>query len=513
MKDCVRYQEMICGMIDGELNSEERKELMAHIALCPECKATYEAFSAISMAVGTDLEEVPEALHENIMAGVRRSAVLKKNKRTAARQTKGFLAAAACFAVVVMSAVGISGTLLGRRTDVTAENAAAAQVQFDESGKEQDKKAPAPAACSAAPTAESTPETEPATPAPLQPETISPVSETAKPAQDEYLTGASAGTNGRAEQMQNRTQDETPIPTPAPVQTIAPLPTDTPLQTIPPLQGNTPAKTPKATEQNPLSLNGQGSEAEMQRSEASPNAAEASTQQAAQGGEAAPQSAESGQEIIAGGNAEDTGANGAEAPMVKSGLWAKIRAAAQSPLMEPDADSAAAPEESDDQPAATAALEMEPAEEESSITHKISKAFKSMFGIAEPSSTAAPEKPMDVEADVIVDMTEEKDYEAFAALLLGKLAELPEGNADRVYLFQMKNGDMIIELLAYAYGDDIYYTIYDEVVQQNVYLADCKQSELESFIAPYSQQPQPDSASETIEPSAAPAPAQIQGTD
>ena len=118
MSECSKYRELICSLVDEELNTQTREALLSHIDGCKECKALFDAFSALSGAVSEDVEEVPEALHENIMAGVRRSALRSKNKKRSMRQTRSLLAAAACFAVVIMSAVGISKTMESRKGDV-----------------------------------------------------------------------------------------------------------------------------------------------------------------------------------------------------------------------------------------------------------------------------------------------------------------------------------------------------------------------------------------------------------
>ena len=96
MSECSKYRELICSLVDEELNKQTRDALLSHIDRCGECKALFDAFSALSVAVSEDIEEVPEALHENIMAGVRRSALRNKNKKRSVRHTKSLLAAAAC---------------------------------------------------------------------------------------------------------------------------------------------------------------------------------------------------------------------------------------------------------------------------------------------------------------------------------------------------------------------------------------------------------------------------------
>ena len=51
MSECSKYRELICSLVDEELNTQTREALLSHIEGCGECKALYEAFSALSFAV------------------------------------------------------------------------------------------------------------------------------------------------------------------------------------------------------------------------------------------------------------------------------------------------------------------------------------------------------------------------------------------------------------------------------------------------------------------------------
>ena len=99
MTDCAKYQEMISAMLDGELTSEQQRELEEHLALCPECRAMHTAFLSLSEAVAEEILPVPEGLHRKIMTGVK--AVEKKNKRPLLTVLRPYMAAAACLVVVV----------------------------------------------------------------------------------------------------------------------------------------------------------------------------------------------------------------------------------------------------------------------------------------------------------------------------------------------------------------------------------------------------------------------------
>lgn len=126
MNECLRYQEMISALIDGELNGDEHSALLAHMQRCHECSALYSAFSQVSAFSAADDGDLPLGLHEDIMAGVRREAIIKSNKR-GFRHFKSVIAAAACFAVVLF-AVGGAVTELSRRAAVTGDEAESVSI-------------------------------------------------------------------------------------------------------------------------------------------------------------------------------------------------------------------------------------------------------------------------------------------------------------------------------------------------------------------------------------------------
>lgn len=103
MNSCEYYAELISRMIDGELTDGELYEVRGHIASCPDCRAMYEAFSAVSGAIAEDMQDAPEALSANVMAYVRRDAIIKKNTRKK-HVIRRVLTAAACFVLVFAAA-------------------------------------------------------------------------------------------------------------------------------------------------------------------------------------------------------------------------------------------------------------------------------------------------------------------------------------------------------------------------------------------------------------------------
>ncbi len=105
MRDCEYYREKISCLIDDELSEQDTAELMEHIADCPECKALYDAFSAVSSAASESMVEPPEHIAPAVMREV--NAIAAKRKRGVWIKS---LSAAACIALVMF--VGARAGLL-----------------------------------------------------------------------------------------------------------------------------------------------------------------------------------------------------------------------------------------------------------------------------------------------------------------------------------------------------------------------------------------------------------------
>lgn len=116
MKDCEYYREKISCLIDGELSPEETAGLEAHIAGCPECRALYEAFTAVSAALSEGMEEPTEHIAPSVMQEVR--AIAGRKKRGMWIKC---LSAAACLALVVL--VGAKAGLFGGTSYSGADSA------------------------------------------------------------------------------------------------------------------------------------------------------------------------------------------------------------------------------------------------------------------------------------------------------------------------------------------------------------------------------------------------------
>ena len=122
MSDCERYEEMISALLDGELSGGEEAEVRAHMASCPECAAMYEAFAAVGGAVGA--QDVPDTLHDGIMAKVRAAEKASKTQHTIVR-LRPILAAAACLIVLVGTVFALKNNLgPGSRTVKSASSSA-----------------------------------------------------------------------------------------------------------------------------------------------------------------------------------------------------------------------------------------------------------------------------------------------------------------------------------------------------------------------------------------------------
>lgn len=75
MSSCMRYQQQISQMLDGELLAEQVQTLRAHLRTCPDCRRAYDDFLAIQAAVRDAAAEPPADLAARIMQQVRREPV------------------------------------------------------------------------------------------------------------------------------------------------------------------------------------------------------------------------------------------------------------------------------------------------------------------------------------------------------------------------------------------------------------------------------------------------------
>ena len=150
MNSCEHYQELISRLVDADVSREEYDELLKHMNTCSRCSALYAVFYDLSEIIGSEEPvELPEGLHENIMAGVRRSELEKKNRRARSVWRRTALTAAACAALILFALKGISPINPAENAVVRSEQAAEELFPAEEAAAPEAAAAgtmPAPAA-------------------------------------------------------------------------------------------------------------------------------------------------------------------------------------------------------------------------------------------------------------------------------------------------------------------------------------------------------------------------------
>ena len=113
MKDCEAMQEQLSALLDGELDGEETRQVRAHLARCPDCRAFYAAMQELSGLL--EPEAPPAALHAGIMARFdQRERVLARQKRLGRLRPLFSLAAAAAILVGTVLTLGRSAMHFGK---------------------------------------------------------------------------------------------------------------------------------------------------------------------------------------------------------------------------------------------------------------------------------------------------------------------------------------------------------------------------------------------------------------
>lgn len=109
MRTCEEYQAFISAFIDGALEDGDRKELMAHMAHCPDCQAYFDDQIAIHDALQGMEAQAPADFTARVMEQVRREprqapVPERPEKKTVAfPYWRRFAAMAACCAVVAIA--------------------------------------------------------------------------------------------------------------------------------------------------------------------------------------------------------------------------------------------------------------------------------------------------------------------------------------------------------------------------------------------------------------------------
>lgn len=285
MRNCDYYQELISRSLDDELSVEERKALAVHLASCPSCSQMRQLMADISGLMEEDMEELPDGLHEDIMASVRRSEMIKRNGRTGrngknngrksikiSRPVRNILATAACMALVIAAAVSLNP---GERAEsvVMARSAAnSTQTQaVTESAAPESTQTPAPTASpTPSPVSTESPNVQTAT---LPQTGTTAVNEgtiitTPVPTVDpnaDWRNPISSGSEDSSNQNRVIINQATPSPSPVVVSTPAPTPTTTPSPVATP--SPSPYSQPEQAQQDAAAEEEQGSVSQFQAAE------------------------------------------------------------------------------------------------------------------------------------------------------------------------------------------------------------------------------------------------------
>ena len=473
MNECELYQELISRLVDGELSRSEYAALEEHMKNCAECSAMYAVFASLSDIIGSEDEPLPADLHENIMAGVRRHAMIKHNKRRLSKPVRNVLAAAACAALVLFASRGLAPAEKAQQAVLSENEAAVMDAEINSPAE-------------AAPAAEAQEftaleETAPAVPAPTA--TLVPTA-TPVPTQDAYLgagediksdagnskvTGKTDTTNNVSTVYVTVPPQEivvsTPAPTPKP--TVAPTPKPTPKPTVAPTPVPTVAPTPVPTvAATPVPT--------PVPTVAPTMAATAAPVHAAAEAAAAPEAEKGGTAGLAPAEPELAAVTEEPAETETPSLAKRFmsffmaRPAADTAAAEPEAAPAeeALPEPSP-VPTPVAAEEAEQAEEEEEI----------LIELVEPDKLT--ELEILLEGEMALEAEEEEEI------------TLPEEEADLSLSFCLKEPDEMFpeyKLQVHVYGEQLYYVQIFNEEESIVYKSDCKCEDFEKFLDSLSEE-------------------------
>jgi len=472
MNNCELYQELISRLVDGEVSRNEYAALEAHMKNCAECSAMYAVFASLSDIIGGEDEPLPEDLHENIMAGVRRSAMINHNRRRLSKPVRNALAAAACAALVLFASRGLAPE---KAADVMLNETQTAAMDM----QREENAAPAaqPAAVEPAPVqSEATTVTPAATAKPVA---------TPRPTQDIYLNSEEEEAKPASGNTNNNTNTVTVTPKPVeivvdtPVTVASPKPTEAPSQIVTitaspmPVAPVQPTDVPKVVAE--AAAQPEAASAEPAAEEEAPESVQPMTV-----AEAAPVA-----ESEAASAAEDEQPEPAatETPSLTKRFFSFFGMARPEAVTEPAAE----------EPAAVA--DEAPAEE-----------LAEPEAVSEEEVTPAAEADEDEEENLIKLANLEKLTE-LENMLDGEEAQLPEGESDEEYRFVLaepEEGLEEYEIRVCIYGDTIYYVqIFSEEDSINC-LAPCKLEDFEKFMDSLSDEEKGIKPEASPEPSAQP---------
>ena len=133
MESCERCTQLLSARLDGELTAREARELEAHLASCPECRALAEELEAIHAAFPR-LEEIPapEGFAQGVMERIREEAgpkVIPLFRRPQFRALAGLAACAAlCLGLYRAGMPGLPKLAAGEQESMTVASYTAAEA-------------------------------------------------------------------------------------------------------------------------------------------------------------------------------------------------------------------------------------------------------------------------------------------------------------------------------------------------------------------------------------------------
>lgn len=152
MGNCETYMDWVSAHLDGALSGEERRELLAHLDVCPDCRAYFQDQTAIREALSQLEIPAPEGFTARVMEQVRSEAAPEK-KVVLFPGWRRWAALAACCAVVCLGVWG-SGALAPKKADAGIALLQDAPAEaLEEERKAEDSPAAAARAAEPAPAA------------------------------------------------------------------------------------------------------------------------------------------------------------------------------------------------------------------------------------------------------------------------------------------------------------------------------------------------------------------------
>lgn len=126
MKPCEEYEVLISAFLDGELDGEDRAELMEHMAACRSCQRYFDDLVAMHDALDQEEVPVPEGFAEQVMVRVGETEQETPRRSIHVPRWQQWTALAACCALAVLGLWSFRSA----RGDRTAQDAALAGMPY-----------------------------------------------------------------------------------------------------------------------------------------------------------------------------------------------------------------------------------------------------------------------------------------------------------------------------------------------------------------------------------------------